>query len=94
MARRKRRPLVPEAREELDLLKAKVMKDKGYNTFPDDPDAVKYEVANELGIPLQRGYNGTLTSKQNGKVGGQIGGSMVKEMIKMAQENLSTNKKE
>lgn len=37
----------------------------------------KYEVANELGVPLTDGYNGNLTSKQNGSVGGY----MVKKMI-------------
>jgi hypothetical protein len=37
----------------------------------------KYEVANELGVPLKQGYNGDLTSKQNGSVGGY----MVKKMI-------------
>ena len=37
----------------------------------------KYEVANEIGVPLKQGYNGDLTSKQNGSVGGY----MVKKMI-------------
>lgn len=37
----------------------------------------KYEVASELGVPLTDGYNGNLTSKQNGSVGGY----MVKKMI-------------
>ncbi len=37
----------------------------------------KYEVANELGVNLKKGYNGDLTSAQAGSVGGQ----MVKEMI-------------
>ena len=32
----------------------------------------KYEVANELGVPLTDGYNGNLTSKQNGSVGGYM----------------------
>lgn len=36
------------------------------------------EVANELGIPLKQGYNGDLTSKQNGSVGGE----MVRRMIR------------
>ena len=44
-------------------------------------DRFKYEVANELGVPLTDGYNGNLTSKQNGSVGGY----MVKKMIE-AQE--------
>lgn len=38
---------------------------------------LKYEVANELGVPLKDGYNGDLTSAQNGSVGGE----MVKKMI-------------
>ena len=33
-------------------------------------DKFKYEVASELGVPLTDGYNGDLTSKQNGSVGG------------------------
>ena len=44
-------------------------------------DKFKYEVASELGVPLTDGYNGNLTSKQNGSVGGY----MVKKMIE-AQE--------
>ncbi|MEI3138191.1 MAG: alpha/beta-type small acid-soluble spore protein [Lachnospiraceae bacterium] len=41
-------------------------------------DRFKYEVANELGVPLTNGYNGNLTSKQNGSVGGY--------MVKMIEE--------
>ena len=41
-------------------------------------DKFKMEVANELGVPLKNGYNGDLTSKQNGSVGGE----MVRQMIK------------
>ena len=33
-------------------------------------DRFKMEVANELGVPLKNGYNGDLTSYQNGSVGG------------------------
>ncbi len=40
-------------------------------------DQLKYEVAREVGVPLKEGYNGDLTSAQNGKVGG----NMVKKMI-------------
>ena len=46
-------------------------------------DRFKYEVADELGVPLKHGYNGDLTSRQNGSVGGY----MVKKMIE-AQEKL------
>lgn len=42
---------------------------------------MKHEVANELGITLNKGYNGNLSSKD----AGQIGGNMVKKMIE-AQE--------
>lgn len=80
--------LVPEARAELDQLKARVMKDKGYRVNPEKPDNVKYEIAREQGIPLKEGNNGQLTSEQAGKIGGPIGGNMVKEMIKMAQEQM------
>lgn len=45
----------------------------------------KFEVANELGVPLTDGYNGNLTSKQNGSVGGY----MVKKMIKAQERSMS-----
>ncbi len=50
-------------------------------------DKFKYEVASELGVPLSDGYNGDLTSRQNGSVGGY----MVKKMIE-EQEKQMTNK--
>ena len=49
-------------------------------------DRFKMEVAQEIGVPLKEGYNGDLTSKQNGAVGGY----MVKKMIE-AQERQMTN---
>ena len=49
----------------------------------------KFEVANELGVPLTDGYNGNLTSRQNGSVGGY----MVKKMIE-AQERQMAGKGE
>ncbi len=45
-------------------------------------DKFKMEAANEVGVTLKNGYNGDLTSKQAGSVGGQ----MVKKMIQ-AYEN-------
>ena len=82
MARKNRNKLlVPEARKQLDQLKAELM---GTN----NPEDAKFEVAKELGIPLKEGYNGQLTSAEAGKVGGRIGGSMVKELVKMAQQKL------
>ncbi|KGR79692.1 alpha/beta-type small acid-soluble spore protein [Ureibacillus manganicus] len=80
--RNKNKILVPEARQGLDQLKAKVA---GTN----DPEQAKYEIAKEIGVPLNNGYNGKLTSEEAGKVGGRLGGNMVKELVKMAQENLS-----
>ena len=48
----------------------------------------KFEVANELGVPLTDGYNGNLTSKQNGSVGGY----MVKKMIEAQERSMSAGK--
>ena len=45
----------------------------------------KFEVANELGVPLTDGYNGNLTSKQNGSVGGYMG----KKMIEAQERSMS-----
>lgn len=33
---------------------------------------MKYEVAKEMGVNLKQGYNGDLTSRENGSVGGRI----------------------
>lgn len=43
---------------------------------------MKYEVARELGINLEKGYNGNLTAKENGYVGGR----MVQKMIRDYQK--------
>ena len=48
-------------------------------------DKFKYEVASELGVPLKEGYNGDLTSSQNGSVGGY----MVKKMIEQQEKQMS-----
>jgi small acid-soluble spore protein D (minor alpha/beta-type SASP) len=80
MSRRKK-ILVPEAREALDQLKARLNNETS-------PENVKYEVAKETGVPLKHGYNGDLTTRQAGEVGGKIGGGMVREMIKMAQQSM------
>ncbi|BCN29680.1 alpha/beta-type small acid-soluble spore protein [Anaeromicropila herbilytica] len=45
----------------------------------------KMEVAGEIGVPLKQGYNGDLTSAQNGSVGGE----MVRQMIKRQEESMS-----
>ena len=45
-------------------------------------DKFKYEVASELGVPLSDGYNGDLTSRQNGSVGGYMVKKMIEELEK------------
>ena len=45
----------------------------------------KEEVASEIGVPLKEGYNGELTSRQ----AGSIGGEMVKKMIMKQEEQMS-----
>lgn len=47
-------------------------------------DKFKTEVATELGVNLKEGYNGDLTSKE----AGSIGGEMVRRMIKSYEEGL------
>jgi small acid-soluble spore protein D (minor alpha/beta-type SASP) len=44
----------------------------------------KMEAAQEVGVNLTNGYNGDLTSRQNGSVGGQ----MVKKMVEQYEKNL------
>lgn len=48
-------------------------------------DRFKMEVASEIGVPLKQGYNGDLTSKQTGSIGGE----MVRQMIKKQEESMS-----
>ena len=45
----------------------------------------KQEVASEIGVPLKEGYNGDLTSRQNGSVGGY----MVKKMIEQQEKQMA-----
>ena len=47
-------------------------------------DAFKMEVANSLNVNLKQGYNGDLTSRE----AGSIGGEMVKRMIAYAENNM------
>ena len=48
----------------------------------------KMEAANEVGVNLKQGYNGDLTSKQAGSVGGQ----MVKKMIESYENGIKNSK--
>ena len=45
----------------------------------------KYEVASEVGVNLKQGYNGDLTSRDAGKIGGQ----MVKKLIETAERQMA-----
>jgi hypothetical protein len=47
-------------------------------------DNMKYEIATSFGINLKNGYNGDLTSRQNGSVGGE----MVKRMIQQYEQQI------
>ena len=51
-------------------------------------DKFKMEAANEVGVNLKQGYNGDLTSKQAGSVGGQ----MVKKMIENAENAMRSGR--
>ena len=45
----------------------------------------KYEVASEVGVNLKDGYNGDISAKDAGKIGGQ----MVRKMIQQAEDNIT-----
>ena len=47
-------------------------------------DKFKYEVASEVGVTLKDGYNGDISAKDAGKIGGQ----MVKKMIEQVERNM------
>lgn len=58
--------------------------------IPNAQDALnkmKYEIAGQLGVNLKQGYNGDLTSRE----AGSIGGEMVKRMIGYAEQNMTSN---
>ena len=49
-------------------------------------ESFKMQAANDVGVTLKQGYNGDLTSKQAGSIGGQ----MVKKMVESYETNLTT----
>ena len=60
---------------------------KNKNVVPEARDGLnrfKMEAANEVGVNLKQGYNGDLTSKEAGSVGGQ----MVKKMIESYENSM------
>ena len=48
-------------------------------------DNMKYEIARELGVNLKKGYNGDLSARENGYVGGY----MVKRLIEQAERQMA-----
>ena len=48
-------------------------------------DKFKYEVASEVGVNLKEGYNGDLSSRDAGR----IGGNMVKKMIQQVENGMA-----
>ena len=63
------------------------MKSNNQINIPEARDAMdkfKMEAASEVGVNLKEGYNGNLTSREAGSVGGQ----MVKKMIEDYERNL------
>ena len=72
----------------LHKLRGEIVVSRNKNAVPEARaalDAFKYEVANEIGVPLKQGYNGDLTSYQNGSVGGY----MVKKMIEAQERQMA-----
>lgn len=50
----------------------------------DSLEKFKYEVASEVGVNLKNGYNGNISAKDAGK----IGGNMVRKMIQQVENNM------
>ena len=48
-------------------------------------DKFKMESASEVGVNLKQGYNGDLTSRESGSIGGE----MVRQMIKKQEQQMS-----
>ena len=57
-------------------------------SIPEAKDALsnmKFEVARELGVNLKQGYNGDLTSRE----AGYVGGYMVKRLVEQAEQQMA-----
>ena len=57
------------------------------NLVPEAKDSLnkfKYEVASEVGVNLKQGYNGDLSAREAGR----IGGNMVKKLIQKAESQM------
>ena len=51
-------------------------------------EQVKMQAASEVGVNLNQGYNGELTSRQAGSIGGQ----MVKKMVESYENSIKNSK--
>ncbi len=51
-------------------------------------DNMKFQTASEIGVALKQGYNGDLSARDAGR----IGGNMVKKMIQYAESNMPGGK--
>lgn len=63
------------------------MSNRNKASIPEAKEALnkfKMEAANEVGVDLKEGYNGHLTAREAGSVGGQ----MVKKMIQQYEQNM------
>lgn len=72
----------------VEKMEAFIMSGRNRVEVPEAKEAMnkfKFEVAEELGVPLNHGYNGNLTSYQNGSVGGR----MVQRMIQRQEEMMA-----
>ena len=64
--------------------------DSNYKVVPEATEALnkfKYEVASEVGVNLKEGYNGDISARDAGR----IGGNMVRKLIQQAESQM-TNK--
>ena len=58
------------------------------NVVPEAMDSLekfKYEVASEVGVNLKNGYNGNISARDAGR----IGGNMVRKLIEQAENNMA-----
>lgn len=63
------------------------MNNSNYKAVPEATDALnkfKYEVANEVGVSLKDGYNGNISARDAGR----IGGNMVKKMVQKYENEM------
>ena len=76
--------------DKIDSLEQEKIKMANKTVVPEAKEALnkfKMQAASEVGVNLKNGYNGDLTSKQAGSVGGQ----MVKKMIESYENSIKNN---